>query len=75
MRAFCSKLLTFFLSPTYSRRNFGRGRYIPIHNNKVKVHISVEKRIEHMKDTKDVYTPQARNWDALQAMHMVQYVV
>jgi len=56
-------------------RNFGRGRYIPIHNNKVKVHISVEKRIEHTKGTVDAYTPQANNWHALKEMHMVQYVV
>lgn len=61
-------------SPKY-RRNFGRGRYIPIYNNKVKVHISVQRRIEHTKGTVGAYTPQAHNWDALQEMHMVQYVV
>lgn len=60
--------------PQY-RQNFGRGRYIPVYNNKVKVHISVERRIEDMKNTRDAYTPQAYNWDALQEMHKVQYVV
>ena len=63
-----------FLSPIY-RRNFGRGRYIPVYDNKVKVHVSVERRIEDTKDSKDAYTPQAYNWNALQEMRMVQYVV
>ena len=45
------------------RWDFGRGRYIPIYNNKVKVHIFVQRRIEHTKGTVDAYTPQAHNWD------------
>ncbi|KAF8797697.1 hypothetical protein BYT27DRAFT_7152322 [Phlegmacium glaucopus] len=55
-------------------RNFGRGRYIPVYNNKVKVHISVERRIEDTKYTQNPYTPQAYNWDTLREMHLVQYV-
>ena len=56
--------------PKY-RRNFGRGRYIPFYtNNKVKVHISVERQIELSKGI-----PQAHNWTALQELHMVQYFV
>ena len=58
-----------------NRRNFGQGRYIPFYNNKVKVHISVQRRIEQTKGNVDAYTPQAHNWDTLQEMHMVQYVV
>ena len=37
--------------------------------------MSVERRIEHTKGTVDAYAPQAYNWDSLQEMRMVQYVV
>ena len=44
-------------SPPPARRKFGRGRYIPVHEDKVRVHESVEKRIKEVG-----YTPKATNW-------------
>jgi uncharacterized protein (DUF2235 family) len=53
-------------------RNFGRGRYIPVHEGKVLVHKTVEKRMKDKKDKK--YKPKAHNWDHLNKSGVVEYV-
>ncbi|KAG6830532.1 hypothetical protein H0H92_000204 [Tricholoma furcatifolium] len=51
-------------------RNFGQGRYIPFHNDQVKVHISVKLRME----TDTAYTPAAYNWDVVSDSGMLTWV-
>ena len=52
-----SRLYLLMSDPFCYRRNFGRGRYIPFYENQVRVHESVEKRINNVR-----YTPKASNW-------------
>ena len=54
-----------------ARRNFGRGRYIPFHENQVRVHESVEKRINDV-NSRVKYTPKASNWNEISPM--IKYV-
>ena len=54
-------------SNIFARRNLGRGRYIPFHENEVRVHESVEKRMREVE-----YTPKAYNWK--QIAPMIKYV-
>ncbi|KAF9006968.1 hypothetical protein BDQ17DRAFT_251332 [Cyathus striatus] len=52
-------------------RNFGQGRYIPVHGDEVFVHESVRTR---MKDPSLGYKPAAYNWDVLTDLDMIKYV-
>ncbi|KAF8235866.1 hypothetical protein L208DRAFT_1391671 [Tricholoma matsutake] len=55
-------------------RNLGQGRYMPFHEDKVQVHISVKQRIEETKDGEKPYTPSAYNWDIVRDSGMLTYV-
>ncbi|KAG5645630.1 hypothetical protein DXG03_005621 [Asterophora parasitica] len=50
-------------------RNFGQGRYIPFHDDKINVHVSVKIRQELTK-----YTPSAYNWDDVRDSDMLIWV-
>jgi hypothetical protein len=59
------------------RRNLGQGRYIPFHDDEVKVHISVKQRMEETRDPKNKqehYTPCAYNWEVVRDSGMLSYV-
>lgn len=43
-------------------RNFGQGRYIPLADDGIKVHVSVKIRIEESEKTDEPYIPAAYNW-------------
>jgi hypothetical protein len=65
-----------YLTHIICRRNFGLGRNVPFHpdDRKVRVHMSVEKRMKDTKDKKNPYKPQARNWDSLMDLDMIKWV-
>ncbi|KAF8797700.1 hypothetical protein BYT27DRAFT_6927925 [Phlegmacium glaucopus] len=58
------------------RRNFGLGRNVPFNpDRKVRVHNSVKERMDNTKnDGEASYKPQARNWDGLMDLNMIEWV-
>jgi len=54
-----------------NRSNFGQGRYIPFHEDEIKVHISVKLRMD---DPKQKYIPAAYNWDVALKSGMLTWV-
>ncbi|RDB19651.1 hypothetical protein Hypma_013275 [Hypsizygus marmoreus] len=56
-------------------RNFGQGRYIPFHDDEVKVHISVQERMKETENDPVPYTPAAYNWGVVKDSGMLTWVI